>query len=77
MRITKKYLLARVERINNLMKTENYILSQQCGGYSLHYVYPSSAQEDIFNCGHISMRELDARIEGFIRGVWAEREVNA
>ena len=77
MRITKKYLLARVQRLNILMKVQSYALSQSYGGFSLHYVHGNTSCEDVSNCGHIPAKELDARIEGFIRGVWAEREVNA
>lgn len=69
MRITKKFLGARLKRIVKLTGDNDYYLSWQCGGVALYH-----KSRDVFNYGHISMRELDMRIEGFIEGYHSRGE---
>tara|TARA_R110000868_G_scaffold387100_3_gene655619 strand:- start:176 stop:409 length:234 start_codon:yes stop_codon:yes gene_type:complete len=64
--ITKKFLEAQIERLNR--ETNNppahYQLSGAYGGYSLHRM-----GADVFGSGHISKRDLSARISAMMCGI--------
>ena len=66
--ITKKTIEAQIERLN--LETNNppahYHLSGAYGGYSLH-----RTGTDVFGCGHITKRDLSARISAKMRGIHA------
>jgi hypothetical protein len=64
--ITIKFLKAQVDRLNR--ETNNppahYHLSGAYGGYSLHCM-----GSDVFGSGHITKRDLSARISAMMRGI--------
>ena len=66
--ITKKTIEAQIERLN--LETNNppahYHLSGAYGGYSLHCM-----GADVFGSGHITKRDLSARISAMMRGIHA------
>ena len=66
--ITKKTIEAQIERLN--LETNNppahYHLSGAYGGYSLHCM-----GSDVFGCGHITKRDLSARISAMMVGIHA------
>ena len=66
--ITKKFLEAQIERLN--IETNNppahYHLSGAYGGHALHRM-----GADVFGCGHISKRDLSARISAMLAGIHA------
>ena len=66
--ITKKFLEAQIERLN--LETNNppahYHLSGAYGGYSLHCM-----GADVFGSGHITKRDLSARISAMLVGISA------
>ena len=66
--ITKKFLEAQIERLNR--ETNNppahYHLSGAYGGYSLHCM-----GADVFGSGHITKRDLSARISAMLVGISA------
>ena len=50
----------------------NYHLSGAYGGYSLHRMETDGGGiSDVFGCGHISKRDLSARISAMMRGIHA------
>lgn len=50
----------------------NYHLSGAYGGYTLHRMHNlSGGVSDVFQCGHVSKRELMNRIQAFINGYCA------
>ena len=66
--ITIKFLKAQVDRLN--LETNNppthYQLSGAYGGYSLHCM-----GSDVFGSGHITKRDLSARISAMLVGIHA------
>ena len=66
--ITKKTIEAQIERLN--LETNNppahYHLSGAYGGYSLHCM-----GADVFGSGHITKRDLSARISAMLVGISA------
>ena len=78
--ITKKFLEAQIERLNRETNTPptpyvrdgekftaqlgNYHLSGAYGGYSLHRM-----GSDVFGSGHITKRDLSARISAMLVGI--------
>lgn len=66
--ITKKTIEAQIERLNR--ETNNppghYYLSGAYGGYSLH-----RTGADVFGSGHITKRDLSARISAMLVGISA------
>ena len=66
--ITKKTIEAQIERLN--LETNNppahYHLSGAYGGYSLHCM-----GADVFGSGHITKRDLSARISAMLVGIHA------
>jgi len=74
MRITKKDLEAKVERLNtyakNLPTKPQYELSCAYGGYALHRVINErGGVTDVFDSGHIPGRELFQMINAMIFGI--------
>ena len=65
---TKKTIEAQIERLN--LETNNppghYHLSGAYGGYSLHCI-----GSDVFGSGHITKRDLSARISAMLVGIHA------
>lgn len=50
----------------------NYHLSGAYGGYSLHRMETDGGGiSDVFGCGHITKRDLSARISAMMRGIHA------
>jgi len=50
----------------------NYHLSGAYGGYSLHKMAtPTGGVSDVFGCGHVTKRDLSARISAMIAGIYA------
>ena len=48
----------------------NYHLSGAYGGYSLHRMQTDGGGiSDVFGCGHITKRDLSARISAMLRGI--------
>lgn len=48
----------------------NYGISQAYGGVSLHQIVTNGGGErDVFNCGHVSKRELFNLMHAYIRGL--------
>ena len=66
--VTKKTIEAQIERLNR--ETNNppahYHLSGAYGGYSLHRM-----GSDVFGSGHITKRDLSARISAMLVGIHA------
>ena len=66
--ITKKFLEAQIERLN--LETNNppahYYLSGAYGGHALHCM-----GADVFGSGHITKRDLSARISAMLVGIHA------
>ena len=86
MRISSKDLEAKVEYLNEITgnpgayfnkvtKKANlghYCIDGAYGGVSLHQVVTDGGGvRDIFNCGHVSKRELFSRISAYILGIEA------
>lgn len=47
----------------------NYHLSGAYGGYALHRMHnQNGGVQDVFQCGHVSKRDLLNRIQAFING---------
>ena len=77
-RITQKKLENRVDYINELKGFNNpeystigsYTLDYAYGGVELHrYVNNHGGIHDVFNCGHVSKKELCGRMDAFINGL--------
>lgn len=50
----------------------NYHLSGAYGGYSLHRMETDGGgMSDVFGCGHITKRDLSARISAMMQGIHA------
>jgi len=48
----------------------NYHLSGAYGGYALHKMEtPGGGISDVFGCGHVTKRDLSARISAMIAGI--------
>lgn len=69
MRVTNKYLKARVERINKIVGKDVYSLYPANGGYALHKV-SGDGYTDVFNYGTMSAKDLDFCLAGFIEGLF-------
>ena len=53
----------------------NYHLSGAYGGYALHRMHNiSGGVSDVFQCGHVSKRELMNRMQSFIAGYNAAQD---
>lgn len=51
----------------------HYSISQAYGGYSLHQVCNTSGGvRDVFQCGHVTGRDLYNRIHGMLAGIGAK-----
>ena len=66
--ITKKIIEAQIERLNRETNNppEHYRLSGAYGGHALHCM-----GSDVFGCGHITKRDLSARISAMLCGIHA------
>ena len=66
--ITKKTIEAQIERLNieTNNPAEHYHLSGAYGGYSLQCM-----GSNVFGCGHITKRDLSARISAMLVGIHA------
>jgi hypothetical protein len=54
----------------------NYHLNGAYGGYALHRMHNlSGGISDVFQCGHVSKRELMNRMQAFINGYYAAKVV--
>ena len=53
---------------------DNYHLSGAYGGVCLHRMHnESGGVSDVFQCGHVTKRDLYNRIHAFLRGIEIER----
>jgi hypothetical protein len=56
----------------------NYHISFECGGVALYQMSSTpgcTGEDSIFNCGHISKRDLYNRIDAYIKGIEAGKQV--
>lgn len=54
----------------------NYHLNGAYGGYSLHRMHNlSGGVSDVFQCGHVTKRELMNRMQAFIGGYSAAKDL--
>ena len=88
-RITRKHLDAKIAYLNDLTGSpatywsqddervtaiDHYHLDGAYGGWSLHRTMNhSGGVRDVFQCGHVSPRELAALISAYIRGYRAAK----
>ena len=87
-RITRKHLEAKIAYLNDLTGSPgdywagdtrqtaigHYHLDGAYGGWALHRTMNhSGGVRDVFECGHVSARELAALISAYIKGFKAAR----
>lgn len=66
---TISHLKKQVERINRIFSSDAYVLAKSKKGYCLRKKVNVDTT-DVFGCGYVSSRELSARIESFILGIF-------
>lgn len=65
-RISDKDLKKRVERINELLKTDIYELDSAYGGVKL---VRNDTYADVLNCGYTTKRKLHELMGAFLEGI--------